>query len=70
MIFRTGSVLIVGKCNEIMLMEIYNYLKNILNNEYHNIVQKNNITHHKPNSIEKKKKLRKKTISVNIVSAV
>jgi hypothetical protein len=70
MIFRTGSVLIVGKCNEIMLMEIYNYLKNILNNEYHNIVQKNNITPHKTTSIEKKKKLRKKTISVNIVSAV
>jgi TATA-box binding protein (TBP) (component of TFIID and TFIIIB) len=67
MIFRTGSVLIVGKCNEVMLMEIYNYLKNILNNEYHNIVQKNNIAVNKPIGSEKKKKLRKKTISVNIV---
>lgn len=67
MIFRTGSVLIVGKCNEVMLMEIYNYLKNILNNEYHNIVQKNNVEINKNIGIEKKKKLRKKTISVNII---
>jgi len=32
MIFRTGSVLIVGKCEESVLMEIYEFLKIILSN--------------------------------------
>ena len=36
MIFRTGSVLIVGKCDENVLMLIYEFLKVILNNEYKN----------------------------------
>lgn len=37
MIFRTGSVLIVGKCDESVLMEVYEFIKVIVNNEYHNI---------------------------------
>jgi hypothetical protein len=41
MIFRTGSVLIVGKCDEAVLVEIYEFLKIILNNEYKQICQKN-----------------------------
>jgi hypothetical protein len=40
MIFRTGSVLIVGKCDENVLILIYEFLKIILNNEYKNICQK------------------------------
>ena len=40
MIFRTGSVLIVGRCDENVLMIIYEFLKIILNNEYKNICQK------------------------------
>ena len=40
MIFRTGSVLIVGKCDENVLLIIYEFLKIILNNEYSNICQK------------------------------
>jgi hypothetical protein len=40
MIFRTGSVLIVGKCDENVLILIYDFLKIILNNEYKNICQK------------------------------
>jgi TATA-box binding protein (TBP) (component of TFIID and TFIIIB) len=40
MIFRTGSVLIVGKCDEKVLMTIYEFLKIILNNEYKNVNQK------------------------------
>ena len=40
MIFRTGSVLIVGKCDENAIMLIYNFLKIILNNEFKNISQK------------------------------
>jgi hypothetical protein len=39
MIFRTGSVLIVGKCDENLLLSIYEFLKIILNNEYKNIYQ-------------------------------
>lgn len=38
MIFRTGSVLIVGKCTEPILHEIYEFLKTILENEYEHIV--------------------------------
>ena len=37
MIFRTGSVLIVGKCSDKILNNIYLYLKELLNNEYKNI---------------------------------
>lgn len=41
MIFRTGSVLIVGKCNMIVLNKIYNYIKDILLKEYDNICEMN-----------------------------
>lgn len=37
MIFRTGSVLIVGHCDETILYKIYNFLKEILTNEYSSI---------------------------------
>jgi TATA-box binding protein (TBP) (component of TFIID and TFIIIB) len=37
MIFRTGSILIVGKCDEDVLNIVYNFIKNILLNEYVNI---------------------------------
>jgi hypothetical protein len=66
MIFRTGSVLIVGKCDEYVLMSIYEFLKNILHNEYNNIFQKN-ITNVSSNlSKNKKKKIRKKMITISI----
>jgi TATA-box binding protein (TBP) (component of TFIID and TFIIIB) len=39
MIFRTGSVLIVGNCEENVLHMVYDYLKIILNNEYKKICQ-------------------------------
>lgn len=39
MIFRTGSVLIVGKCTEDILMIIYEFLKDILYKEHINIYQ-------------------------------
>tara|TARA_X000000368_G_scaffold406377_1_gene384546 strand:- start:3355 stop:4422 length:1068 start_codon:yes stop_codon:yes gene_type:complete len=38
MIFRTGSILIVGKCGEDVLKIVYEYIKNILFNEYHEIM--------------------------------
>ncbi len=37
MIFRTGSILIVGKCNEEILMVIYRFICSILTNEYSGI---------------------------------
>jgi hypothetical protein len=65
MIFRTGSVLIVGKCDENVLMIIYEYLKVVLNNEYKNISQKNAETVGS-NIKDKKKKIRKKNITISI----
>lgn len=34
MIFRTGSILIVGKCDEDVLFKVYNRIKQILDDEY------------------------------------
>jgi hypothetical protein len=73
MIFRTGSVLIVGRCDESVLMSIYEFLKIILNNEYKNICQKNiklngeiDIHQFKNKDKDKKKKIRRKNITVSI----
>ena len=41
MVFRTGSILIVGKCDESVLLSIYEYLKVVLKTEYKNICQQN-----------------------------
>lgn len=65
MIFRTGSVLIVGKCQEPILMVIYEFLKTILLNEFKQIgvkLQDTTILSTK----NKNKKIRKKTILINI----
>ena len=70
MIFRTGSVLIVGKCDENVLMIIYEYLKIILNNEFKTICQKNMNANDsallKLKDKNKKKKIRKKIIIVDV----
>ena len=57
MVFRTGSVLIVGKCEEPELREIYKFIKNLLHKEYLNIYQshKGEINHNQPKKIKKKK---------------
>ena len=60
MIFRTGSVLIVGKCENEELYIIYEFIKNIFYNEYNNIYEENNEV--KPIKIKKKIK---KTIYIN-----
>lgn len=39
MIFRTGSVLIVGKCDDAGIYKIYDFVKDILKTEYPNIYQ-------------------------------
>ena len=38
MIFRTGSVLIVGMCSDTMLQEVYQFIKTMLEKEYPRIV--------------------------------
>tara|TARA_B100000902_G_scaffold396578_1_gene458009 strand:+ start:1925 stop:3055 length:1131 start_codon:yes stop_codon:yes gene_type:complete len=61
MIFRTGSCLIVGNCNEKVLNHVYEFIKNMLQNEYFTIRVTNNTTTPKI----KKSKIRKKTIIIN-----
>lgn len=61
MIFRTGSVLIVGKCDEDVLYIIYNYIKNLLITEYSEINVKSTEPVKEP---IKKKKLKKRVIYV------
>ena len=64
MIFRTGSVLIVGKCDENILHKIYYFIRNILENEYVNIKSENaNINSN--SSKDRKKKIRKKNILID-----
>ena len=58
MIFRTGSVLIVGHCDEYILNIIYNFLKKILIDECENI--KVNIYNNSINEKKKKKKKKRK----------
>ena len=62
MIFRTGSILIVGNCDILVLKIIYNYLKNILHIEYNNICIK-----HK---IEKKEKVKRKKKKTRIITFI
>ena len=69
MIFRTGSVLVVGKCDDDVLMIIYEFLKNILITEYKEICQRNVKESEIVASLaakDKKKKIRKKTIVVDV----
>jgi|LauGreDrversion4_2_1035121.scaffolds.fasta_scaffold04951_2 hypothetical protein len=67
MIFRTGSALIVGKCDENVLMIIYEFLKNILTNEFKTICQKN-VKAPEVNVKDKKKKIRRKNITIEVNS--
>jgi hypothetical protein len=60
MLFRTGSVLIVGNCSEKCLMFVFEFIKRMLEAEYINI----RIENDEPTSRVKKSKLRKKTIQV------
>nr|QFG74986.1 MAG: transcription factor TFIID [Megaviridae environmental sample] len=60
MIFRTGSILIVGKCKDEELMIIYNYFKTLLEKEYLSIYQE----HVADTDIPIKKTMRKKYILI------
>jgi len=64
MIFRTGSVLIVGNCTERILYIIYNFLKKIFKNEYSEV----SISPPPLKVPNKKKRLRKKKIFIKTES--
>ena len=62
MIFRTGSILIVGHCDEMILEVIYNYLKQLLlNKETFNKIY---VSHKSMIKKKKVKKRRKKMITI------
>jgi TATA-box binding protein (TBP) (component of TFIID and TFIIIB) len=56
MIFRTGSVLIVGKCDDDELQDIYNFLRTVFKNEYLHICEEES----ELEKLEKIKKSKKK----------
>ena len=56
MIFRTGSILIVGKCSDKVIREIYDYLVHILFEEYKQIVDTNCVHSKKETPVRKIKK--------------
>ena len=63
MIFRTGSVLIVGMCDESIIYCIYDYIKTLLKNEFKSVCDKI-ITLDEIENKKKKKKIRRKTIYI------
>jgi TATA-box binding protein (TBP) (component of TFIID and TFIIIB) len=65
MIFRTGSILIVGMCDEHVLYTIYEFLKKMLVQEFNKINQKVITAENTPLK-DKKKKIRKKSILVDV----
>jgi hypothetical protein len=71
MIFRTGSVLIVGKCDENVLISIYEFLKIILTNEHKHICQAVKLGEEGAiiNAKDKKKKIRRKNITIEMTSS-
>lgn len=64
MIFRTGSVLIVGKCDEYVLNQVYLFIKNLLLEEYKMICGHVQLMGEDKSTVIKKRKIRKKFISI------
>ena len=66
MIFRTGSVLIVGKCDsESIIKDIYSFIKNILMEEYVEIYAESSTDEQDiPNNSIKKKKVKRRKIII------
>lgn len=63
MIFRTGSVLIVGMCDECVIQDIYKFLKELFRTEFKYICQE--LITCVNLKKDKKKKIRRKTITIN-----
>jgi hypothetical protein len=66
MIFRTGSILIVGMCDDTILYTIYHFLKELLIAEFPTIHQK--IVSSETETVQKKK-VRRKTVIMNDYAA-
>jgi hypothetical protein len=66
MIFRTGSILIVGMCNENVLYIIYEFIKKMLINEFYHINQPNVLSTGGELTKNKNKKIRKKQIFISV----
>jgi len=64
MIFRTGSVIIVGNCSKRVLYFIYEFIKNMLRNEFHEVSMGNEEA-----AAPKKKKTRKMYITLSQTDA-
>ena len=64
MIFRTGSILIVGMCDDTILYTIYHFIKDILIKEFPKI---NQSIICQDSRVIQKKKLRRKTIIMNLI---
>jgi len=64
MIFSTGSILIVGMCEEYVLYYIYEFLKTLLTNEFQQIHQKLTSSTESLVIKDKKKKVRRKNITI------
>ncbi len=62
MIFRTGSVLIVGKCDKEHIIIVYEFLQELFINEYDNINQNNIRVDIDTPKIKKQQKQRRRTI--------
>jgi TATA-box binding protein (TBP) (component of TFIID and TFIIIB) len=60
MIFRTGSILIVGKCDEDVLTIVYQFIRNIILNEYKDIFNEGCVK-----KVVKPQKSRSKFITIN-----
>lgn len=61
MIFRTGSCLVVGNCTEKILYFVFNFIKKLLHDEFHNLY----VETEKVEIKEKKVKIRKKEINIS-----
>lgn len=59
MIFRTGSILIVGKFSEDILYKTYDFIKNILKDEYSHILQKGVANNNECEQEKTKKKVKR-----------
>jgi hypothetical protein len=66
MIFRTGSILIVGMCNENVLYIIYEFIKKMLINEFYHINQPNVLSSGGDLTKNKNIKIRKKQIFISV----
>jgi hypothetical protein len=65
MIFRTGGCLIVGNCSEVVLRFVYEYVKQILIEEFPNIYIAREVEAEGSGDVKKEAKLRKRKINVS-----